>query len=84
MLNWEQRFGFSQQLKAKNDWKPDMHIHTQYPYGSNVLQHIDQIMFRIKLSLTIRGNNKIQVAANATVCSHLQKVAILVFQFKPI
>ena len=42
-VKWDQRFGFSQQLKANNDWKPDMHIHTQYPYGSNVLQHIDQM-----------------------------------------
>ena len=29
-----------------------------------------------------RGDVKMQVAATATVCSHLQKVAILLFQFK--
>ena len=30
----------------------------------------------------IRGDFKIQVAATTTVFSHLQKVAILLFQFK--
>ena len=32
----------------------------------------------------VRGDVKIQVAAPATVCSRLQKVAILLFQFRPI
>ena len=30
----------------------------------------------------LRGDIKMQVAATATVCSRLQKVAILLFQFK--
>ena len=30
------------------------------------------------------GDVKTQVAATANVCIHLQKVAILLFQFKPI
>ena len=32
----------------------------------------------------LRGGVKIQVAAPATVCSRLQKVAVLLFQFRPI
>ena len=32
----------------------------------------------------LRSDVKIQMAATATVCSHLKKVAILLFQFKPL
>ena len=36
------------------------------------------------LTSTLRGDVKIQVAATATVCSCLQRVATLLCQFKPI
>ena len=40
------------------------------------------INFSIKVNLNNQNDVKMQVAAIATVCSRLQKMAILIFQFR--
>ena len=45
--------------------------------------HLENIVVTL-YSDVVRGDVKIQVAATATVCSNLQKVATLLCQFRPI
>ena len=61
---------------------------TLYYALSRMLPGIDMTKIRqlyvyLVLQHTLKGDIKIQVAATATVCSRLQKVAILFCQLKP-
>ena len=70
-------------LKKKKKYRqPKMaNLYEALPYVVHEI-YIDQVNSQYIIYIMFRGDVNIQVAATATVCSCLQKVAILLFQFE--